>query len=506
MNPHILALLTSEVSKKLILSANTRIAIQQALFVKKAVHYFGFTNKTLETKVAWFNTMPPSSRNNVPLLKMALEGTRYFHPTRAMGALSLSEFLVRVKALDYCSNSSITLRDDNRQMSLLSYIGMTRETQANMIHDSNDFASKLSRDCLQVTTPDCVSGVIEELVDNKFFKTYKYSDSGLIYRFIDIHQDYVSVVVRALTHISHQRDVKKLERSRNTPNCKNLKDKVSDALDNVATSGLSPLNWYGNLRPMELLVANKFRPSGSCLGIELEFLSENNSDMMKWSSGDYPKKRFLHFKGDSSINTIASDDALPRFQEMTYFMNGKSPEDWKNLKEVLDTMNGAGARVNSSCGNHVHLDMRGRSSQQVSRVANKLRQALKDWAHRSLHHKRSYNQYCGVFREHLNNKYTAVNLLPFRRFGTIEVRVGMATLNFYKLKLWVGFLEYCVSPGASIATFDDFMQSDCSPEIKVYIFKRMLKFHQSYLKEGLPDINNLDKYKEAIQAVEGSLE
>lgn len=506
MKPHIIALLTSEVSKKLVLSANTRIAIKQALFVKKAVHYFGLSYKTSETQVSWFNSMPPSSRNNVPLLTMALQGTRYFHPTRAMGALSLSEFLVRVKAFDYCSNSEITLRNGNRQMSLLSYIGMTRETQANMIHDSQDFASKLIRDCLEVNTPDCNSQEMKEIVNQKGYPDYKLCDSGLTYRFIDIHQDYVSVVVRALTHIYNTRESKKVERARNTPNSKNLKEKVSDALDNVATSGLSPLNWYGNLRPMELLVANKYRPSGSCLGIELEFLSEQNSDMMKWGTNDYPKKRFLHFKGDSSISTINSNDALPRFQEMTYFMNGKSPEDWSNLKDVLHTMNTAGAIVNSSCGNHVHLDMRGRSSQQVARVANKLRSALKDWAHRSLHHKRSYNQYCGVFREHLNNKYTAVNVLPFRRFGTIEVRVGMATLNFYKLKLWVGFLEYCVSPGASIATFDDFMQSECSPEIKVYIFKRMLKFHQSYLKEGLPDINNLEKYKEAIQAVEGTLE
>lgn len=506
MKPHIIALLTSEVSKKLILSANTRIAIKQALFVKKAVHYFALSLKTPETQVSWFNSLPASSRNNVPLLKMALEGTRYFHPTRAMGALSLSEFLVRVKAFDYCSNSQVTLRDGNRQMSLLSYIGMNREVQANMIHESDNFSTKLIRDCLRVVTPDCDSQVIEEVRNSKGYATYNLADTGLTYRFVDIHQDYVSYVVRALTHIYGVRENKKQSYSRNTPPAKNLKEKVSEALDNVSSSGVSPLNWYSNFRPMELLVANKYRPAGSCLGIELEFLSEKDSDLSKWGSSEYPKKRFLHFKGDSSITTNCSTESLARYQEMTYFMNGKSPEDWAELKQVLDSMNDAGAIVNSSCGNHVHLDMRGRSSQQVARVANKLRTALKDWAHRSLHWKRSYNQYCGVFREHLNNKYTAVNMLPFRRFGTIEVRVGMATLNFYKLKLWTGFLEYCVSPGAKIATFDDFMKSDCSPEIKVYIFKRMLKFHHSYVSQGLPDINNLDKYKEAIQAVEGTLE
>jgi hypothetical protein len=82
----------------------------------------------------------------------------------------------------------------------------------------------------------------------------------------------------------------------------------------------------------------------------------------------------------------------------------------------------------------------------------------------------------------------------------------MATLNFYKLKLWTEFLQYMASPGASIETFDDFMQSDCPSYIKVWIFGRIRKFHKSYEVNGKGDIIGISKWEYLLTGIDGGVE
>jgi hypothetical protein len=516
-------LLTGELANALLLSTSEKIARKQLTFVQEANLYFGLRGADIETRVSWFNALPEETRKNIKLLNCALQGSRAYNTHRVQRGLSVREFINRLKALEVCSDlrvysrSKLNHKTTDGSMSLLTWIALNLEYLNTTSPSYFHFVVKLFNDVSQVKSKDFDSQEVKALKEINFSRWHlmsesevtrvlEFKDTSAIYRLNDFYSESVLCAIACLQVIKCRRESNRQEIMQNNPNTLTLKERVNIALEKVSVSGVSPLNWFANFTPTEVAIANKFRPSGSCLGIELEFVAEKSSKITNWDEEEFPSARFLTFKGDGSINAQNDQESLARYQELNYFMNPNSPSDWKDLQDCLKYMTDNGARVNSSCGNHVHIDMRGKTSQQASRIAGKIRNALKDWAHRTLHHNRAYNQYCGVFREHTNNKYTAVNTLPFRRFGTIEVRVGMATLNFYKLKLWTEFLQYMASPGASIETFDDFMQSDCPSYIKVWIFGRIRKFHKSYEANGKGDIIGISKWEYLLSGIDGGVE
>lgn len=516
-------LLTGELANALLLSTSEKIARKQLTFVQEANLCFGLRGASIESRTSWFNTLPEESRKNLKLLNTALQGSRAYNAHRVQRGLSVREFIHRLQALEVCSKlrcysrSKPNHKTTDGSVSMLTWIALNLD----YLHASSPsyfhFVVKLFSDVSRVKSDDFDSQevkVLKELnivrwhliSESEVSRVLEFKDSAAIYRLNDFYVESVLCAVSCLHVVKSRRESMRQEIHQNNPNTLTLKERVNNALEKVGNSGISPLNWFANFNATEVAIANKFRPSGSCLGIELEFIAEKGAKITNWDEEEFPTAKFLQFKGDGSINTQHDSESLARYQELNYFMNPNSASDWKDLQDVLKYMTDAGARVNSSCGNHVHIDMRGKSQAQASRIAGKIRNALKDWAHRTLHHNRAYNQYCGVFREHVNNKYTAVNTLPFRRYGTIEVRVGMATLNFYKLKLWTEFLQYMASPGASIGTFDEFMQSDCPSYIKVWIFGRIRKFHKSYEVNGKGDIIGISKWEYLLNGIDGGVE
>ena len=267
-----------------------------------------------------------------------------------------------------------------------------------------------------------------------------------------------------------------------------------------------PHNWMRSLNSHSLAIAKRLRPEGECLGIELEFVANRNSDIVNWDTDGFPQHPWLCFKGDGSIRTNLQSEQLASYQELTWFINGSSPKDWKTMQEVMKSMTDAGAKVNNTCGNHVHIDMRHRSNQSALRTATKLRDAINGWAHRTVSFSRSHNHYCGIDRDHHGNRYTAVNTQCLSEHNTVEVRLGMPTLNFHKLKYWCAFMQYLAKPYTSVATFEDFMQSDAPFDLKHYVVNRILKFQPSYVAASLPVLKDFDTYAIAVNSTEGAIE
>lgn len=285
---------------------------------------------------------------------------------------------------------------------------------------------------------------------------------------------------------------------------RSLQERFTLAIQNIAS--IRPHRWVNSLDQTQLAMANRLRPNGECLGIELEFLADTGSSITNWDDGEFPVYPWLYYKGDGSIRTSDSSQQLAHFQELTWFINGSSQSDWKNMEQVLKKMTTSGAIVNNSCGNHVHLDMRNRSQQSAMRTATKVRDAINTWAHRAVSFNRSHNHYCGIDREHSGNRYTAVNTQCYSEHQTIEVRLGMPTLNYYKLKYWCRFMQYLAAPYNSVATLEDFMQSDAPVDLKHYVFKRILKFQTTYTSKGIPALPNFDSYAIAMNQLEGGVE
>jgi hypothetical protein len=112
-----------------------------------------------------------------------------------------------------------------------------------------------------------------------------------------------------------------------------------------------------------------------------------------------------------------------------------------NLEKTCKLLNDLGAKVNKSCGLHVHLDARHLSQDQVSIIGKNFSKAMPTLA--SLMPKsRLDNRFCKLGVSKFNgSRYYAVNLTAFSKYKTIEVRLHSSTTDFVKIKNWIDLLS-----------------------------------------------------------------
>lgn len=261
------------------------------------------------------------------------------------------------------------------------------------------------------------------------------------------------------------------------------------------------IHWEQSLTPLQYCIAKRMRPSGECLGIELEFVGSKGSNITNWDSDDFDSFPFHSFKHDGSITSSDSNEVVCSMQEYTAFINGNNERDWNEVFSTLKDLTNAGAMVNESCGNHVHLDMRHKSSASYYRTAGKVRDAFNTWAHRLVSHRRAYSRYCGIQNGHNNNRYTAINTQCWSEHRTLEVRIGMPTLNPHKLKYWSRLLQYMIRDRNHIDSLEDFMNGDAPLDLKMYVVSRVRKFENTYINQGMQSLPNFKSYVDAIDAL-----
>lgn len=311
---------------------------------------------------------------------------------------------------------------------------------------------------------------------------------------------YMIQTINRYTRLKHGLAIQRLQVTNEHLSVDSPRAKLNRAYEQIRQT--PPIRWAMSLNEFHRKLAERARPEGACLGLELEFIAESKSEIMDWCEDDYPSYPWMSFKTDGSINPIDPGESTARYQEWTYFLNGNSEEDWDNVKTALREITSNGARINRSCGNHVHIDMRGRTAQSAMRTATKMRDSFTEWAHRLVHRKRAYNSYCSIHGRNDDSRYCAVNTQCWSEHRTIEVRLGMATLNYHKLRYWVRFLQWMAQPNTRVATLEDFMQSNAPMDLKVYVFQRIMKFNKSYMDAGdkpLPALDGLAQSFEGLQ-------
>lgn len=135
----------------------------------------------------------------------------------------------------------------------------------------------------------------------------------------------------------------------------------------------------------------------------------------------------------------------------------------KSLKVVCDTINEHGARVNRSCGLHIHLGAEQFTLDQWVRIIKNYAQieAIID-SFMSESRRGNNNCYCKSIIEcaerlsEINTfqqievafncyRYYKVNVMSFRRHRTIEFRQHQGTTDFEKIKRWAEFLTALVN-------------------------------------------------------------
>jgi hypothetical protein len=188
-------------------------------------------------------------------------------------------------------------------------------------------------------------------------------------------------------------------------------------------------------------------------------------------------------KSDASIDCPSDYFAV----ELTILFKNN---DRENLKELCKVLNELKARVNASCGMHVHLDQRDlvSSSGEVNTkiLRRRARNLTKSLGLFSLMvpGSRRHNRYCMLGSSALRgSRYYAVNLTAFSKYKTIEVRLHSATTDFDKISNWIDLLlmtsrhEKSLKP---ILTLSDLcMMFDVPEYLITYIESRITKFSNS---------------------------
>ena len=211
-------------------------------------------------------------------------------------------------------------------------------------------------------------------------------------------------------------------------------------------------------------VSNDHRPKdtdkGKWIGVEIECIVEGyrefDEDNDEYEEVDQTqtyselkqeivkrKIKYVSLKGDGSIECDDSDYVALEFTILTRI------DDLSNLEKLCKLLEDKGAKVNSSCGLHIHLDQRdvytrrfaSRSTperKELSARLMRLNQAL-PLLTQLVPSSRRNNRYCNTARSKMNNndRYYAINTDALSKFGTLEIRLHSATTNFIKIKNWI---------------------------------------------------------------------
>lgn len=154
-------------------------------------------------------------------------------------------------------------------------------------------------------------------------------------------------------------------------------------------------------------------------------------------------------------------------------------DDLSNLERTCAVLQNLGAKIDASCGLHVHLDCRDGSGRLV---ANRLVRALPILS-AMVPRTRTDNFYCRQDRSRRGNRYAKINTESLKKHNTVEVRLHSGTTDFKKIRNWIMILH---SFARSKARFSEAVsvsniayvsrKLSWSLDLLNYVSERVLKF------------------------------
>lgn len=213
-----------------------------------------------------------------------------------------------------------------------------------------------------------------------------------------------------------------------------VKDKLAQKLQDFGNNG----GWYhAKVRELARIVYNNKIPTRENLGewrsIEFELIFKSN--VAENAFVMFVRNNKLHnditIKNDGSLNGFEPGE-VPREIVVTYRKGNESVVE--KVCEALKPL----ARVNSTCGTHVHFDMRHKTESEATTYGKRVARwinALRSILPRS----RRENYYCSAAINNVygGSRYSFVNLHAYRKYGTLEIRGHSGTINAKKILNWI---------------------------------------------------------------------
>lgn len=185
------------------------------------------------------------------------------------------------------------------------------------------------------------------------------------------------------------------------------------------------------------------------VGIELEFYSKINPDIMRQMFVKEKLQGFVYPKSDSSIRP---EERGEQGHELTILCRQEDAQHI--LKKVSMVLNSSevNAKVNNSCGFHLHIDMRNRdpvkayhnlvfSLPLLNQMIPQVRLTNKDVSHYCKQNETSnlldyYPDMRYDIKPRRDNRYQAINPVALSTHKTLEVRLHSGTTNAKKIYMW----------------------------------------------------------------------
>lgn len=149
----------------------------------------------------------------------------------------------------------------------------------------------------------------------------------------------------------------------------------------------------------------------------------------------------------------------------------KGEEGLADLAKALDALHQAGAKVNTTCGLHVHVDTAGMNGMQRKNFFNSYTRNQGVMDRLVSKSRRNNTAYCRPYNDHNidgfgsaiesgnvgTNRYYTVNIVSYSKYGTIEFRQHQGTLSGKKAVAWVKML-LALATTAQASTTEGFVQ------------------------------------------------
>lgn len=297
------------------------------------------------------------------------------------------------------------------------------------------------------------------------------------------------------------------------------------------------LNAYGSLGEdtiRSLVIRHDYRPKGvSADGLPTPFVQRMNDRELTPTDFKYEKAIGIEIEAICPLHRDAIAKLVPSYVRVTNDNsikdddgaathdpsgNGKGEygaefrilikrsEMETRVLKVLDVVNGltgtraagsegkVGARVNKTCGLHIHFDMRDKDQKQVQLLHDRLVAwlvALIELIPAS----RRDNKYCKLVHPEQAH-WEGVSMSSYQKHKTLEVRIHSSTTDHIKIIQWIRLLEtllgmsFAPSQSLKVSTLDALKMLPLSEADRTYWLKRHQQLNKTLYKDkGAPKLD-----------------
>lgn len=222
------------------------------------------------------------------------------------------------------------------------------------------------------------------------------------------------------------------------------------------------------------------------ISVEIEFGSKKNRSELGAALFSAGVADYVELKSDGSVRELGSE-YHPHEIAVCVPVSKRD----KVITSVLKVLNESGAKVNKTCGLHVHLDMRGYDHTKAFSNLVSAQTIL----YQMIPVSRRDNNYCKktvnksfAYHRNSSNRYQGINPCSFRKYRTIEVRLHSGTTDFTKITNFMDILSAVAYNETKIvraaSTVSGFVkQHKLSEQIKQYIDSRIRLFNNIIQEE-----------------------